>query len=266
MIIITNDDGIYSIGIKTLYKAAVSVFGRSAVAVVAPSGPRSASGMSLTFHKPLRVEHVKTSSVTGYAVSGTPADCVYMARYELFKNRRIDLVLSGMNDGSNAGMEGIESSGTVSAVKFGAIVDIKGIAFSLETEKGGIDSATYENASKRISSLLSSVKRQGFPKNVDILNVNLPASVRSDTPMKACSIEYTMFQKFVAPRTDPSGRKYYWLWSTRKDSKRFAKGSDCYELFVNKMITITPVSMSVLDQAQLDEVEALVAANGGSLS
>jgi len=91
LIIVTNDDGIYSKGIKTLYSAAVEVFGEKNVTVVAPSGPRSASGMSLTFHRPLRIERVIMPGIKGFSVSGTPADCVFVSMYHIFKTKRLSL-------------------------------------------------------------------------------------------------------------------------------------------------------------------------------
>ncbi len=240
MIIVTNDDGIYSKGIKTLYQTAVEVFGEKNVTVVAPSGPRSASGMSLTFHKPLRIERIVLPGVKGFSVSGTPADCLFSTVYYLFKRKKIDLVLSGINNGSNASIQAIESSGTVSAVKFGAIHGIKGVAISLATETG-VRPKTYKNTRIHLARLLNEIKKNGFPKDVDILNVNIPTTINGATKWKICDLEDTMFNNFLSKKMDPRRSIYYWLGGNMKKSLK--KGTDCYELFKNESLTISPLEI-----------------------
>jgi 5'-nucleotidase len=257
MILVTNDDGIYSKGIKILYEAAVEVYGKSEVNVVAPTGPRSASGMSLTFHKPLRADRVVMPGIDGYAVSGTPADCVYIAHYKLFKGKRIDLILSGINKGTNAGMEAIESSGTVSAVKFGAVCRIKGIAFSLELDEHARPKM-FTNTKAQIIKLLTAIKRDGMPKSADMLNVNIPNSVNGKTKVRLCTIEGSLFSKFVVRKSDPRGDSYYWLWSYRK--KKLNRGSDCYAIFIERAISVTPLSLSAPAEKQMDEVRKVLKA------
>ncbi|MGC8628735.1 MAG: 5'/3'-nucleotidase SurE [Candidatus Micrarchaeia archaeon] len=244
MILVTNDDGIFSRGIMTLYKSAVEVFGRRNVLVVAPSGPQSASGMSLTFHKPLRLEKVKTHNIEGYSVSGTPADCVFLSEFYLLKGRKIRLVLSGLNEGSNASMQAIESSGTVSAVKFGLVRQIKGIAFSLATEMG-INNRSFSNAGKIISKILLKIKHKGFPEGVDMLNINIPGDINNSTKVRICGIEGALFNDFVVKRKDLSKRDYYWLGGRLK--KKFAKGTDCFELFTNHSVAISPIKLDYVN-------------------
>ena len=244
LIIVTNDDGIYSKGIKTLYSAAVEAFGEKNVTVVAPSGPRSASGMSLTFHRPLRIEKVIMPGIKGFSVSGTPADCVFVSMHHIFKNKKIELVLSGVNNGSNVSLQSVESSGTVSAVKFGAVHGIKGIAFSLATEME-LQRNTFSNAKLHIIKILNSIKKRGFPSNIDILNINLPTNLNSSTKIKICNLEDTLFNNFVNERADPSKKLYYWLGGTHK--KRFSKGSDCYELFIKNSITVSPMELASIN-------------------
>ena len=255
MILITNDDGIYSRGIKTLYDAAVEVYGKREVNVVAPTGPRSASGMSLTFHKPIRADKVVLPDIKGYAVSGTPADCVYIAHYKLFRGKRIDLILSGINKGTNVGMDAVESSGTVSAVMFGAVCHIKGIAFSLELEEPS-KPKMFSNAQVQIVKMLNAIKRRGFPKKIDMLNVNIPNSVNGKTEVKVCTIEDSLFNKFVIQKRDPRGDSYYWLWSSRK--KRLERGSDCYGVFMDRDISVTPISLPRPDENWMEDVREVL--------
>jgi len=258
LIIVTNDDGIYSKGIKTLYSAAVEVFGEKNVTVVAPSGPRSASGMSLTFHKPLRIEKVMMPGIKGFSVSGTPADCVFASIYHILKNKKIDLVLSGVNNGSNASVQAVESSGTVSAVKFGAIYGIKGIAFSLATEMG-LQKKTFSNVKTQIVKILNSIKKNGFPSDIDMLNINLPTALNSSTKVKICDLEDTLFDNFVNERIDPSNKLYYWLGGTLK--KRFKKGTDCYELFIKKSITVSPMELASINPNLKKEIAQVLDAS-----
>lgn len=258
LIIVTNDDGIYSKGIKTLYSAAVEVFGEKKVTVVAPSGPRSASGMSLTFHRPLRIERVIMPGIKGFSVSGTPADCVFVSMYHIFKNKKIELVLSGVNNGSNASLQAAESSGTVSAVKFGAVHGIKGIAFSLATEMG-LQKRTFSNVKIHIAKILYSIKKKGFPSDIDMLNINLPTTLNNSTKVKICNLEDTLFNNFVNERADPSKKLYYWLGGTFK--KRFKKGSDCYELFVKKSITVSPMELTNINPDLKKEIAQILDAS-----
>lgn len=255
MIVITNDDGIYSKGIKTLYLTAVEVYGERNVAVVAPSGPRSASGMSLTFHKPLRMEKIVMPGISGYSVSGTPADCMFLAVEHLFKRRKIDLILSGINSGSNASIQAVESSGTVSAIKFGAIEGIKGIAISLATEMG-LSRNTYKNTRTHLARLLNEIKKNGFPRGVDMLNINVPATINSGTKWRICDLENTLFNNYVLQKRDPRKTMYYWLWGNLK--RRLAKGTDCYELFNNEALTITPLEIASTDTDLKMEVSARI--------
>ncbi len=257
MILVTNDDGIYSKGMKILYEAAIEVYGKSSVSVVAPTGPQSASGMSLTFHKPLRADKVVLPGIWGYAVSGTPADCVYIARYKLFRGKKIDLVLSGVNKGTNAGMDAIESSGTVSAVKFGAVCHIKGIAFSLELADRA-SAKMFSSAKAQIVKMLTAIKKKGFPKGVDMLNVNIPDSVNGKTKTEISTIEDSLFSKYVVQKSDPRHDLYYWLWSSRK--KKLKKGSDCYTVFVRRAISVTPISLASPEDRQMAEARKIIGA------
>ncbi|MEM0075956.1 MAG: 5'/3'-nucleotidase SurE [Candidatus Micrarchaeaceae archaeon] len=246
MIIVTNDDGIQSRGIQALYSAATHVFGKGNVLLVAPSGPQSASGMSLTFHKPLRIAHVHTAKIDGYAVSGTPADCVFVAEFQLLKGKPIDLILSGMNEGSNVSVQSVESSGTVSAVKFGAVRDIKGIAFSLAIEMG-TNSTTYSNAKFHIIKLLNKIKKNGFPQGANIINVNFPGKVSKSTRWRVCGMESALFNDYAEERKDLMGKPYYWLGGKLK--RRFGNGTDCHVLFEAHSVAITPIKLDYTDDA-----------------
>ncbi len=249
VIIVTNDDGYKTEGLHTLYKATKKVFG-SEVIVVSPDKLQSSSGMSFTFHKPLRVEKIKYNGMPCYTVSGTPADCVFMSIYHLFKNE-VSMVLSGINEGMNAGLETVYSSGTISAAMFAAISEIPSIAFSKNIASGAnqeeIDISIKKSYSN-IVKILKKIKQRGFPKNVDMINVNLPFKTTDKTSMKIVKTDKRVFDNMVIENKDPNGKDYYWLYGTlRKD---LDKNADLYNLFAGN-ITITPIKLSTVEEIHL---------------
>src|SRR3990167_7208250 len=129
-ILVTNDDGILSPGIQAL---AESLKRLGKVTVVAPSQERSTTGHSLTLHKPIRLEQLKPGY---YAINGTPADCVYLAIKKLFRNKTLDLVVSGINRGPNLGND-IHYSGTVAAAREATFLKIPSMAISLDISRQG---------------------------------------------------------------------------------------------------------------------------------
>ncbi|MCL4362151.1 MAG: 5'/3'-nucleotidase SurE [Candidatus Parvarchaeum sp.] len=249
VVLVTNDDGYKTEGLHTLYRAAKKVFGPE-VMVVSPDKLQSSSGMSFTFHKPLRVEKITYNGMPCYTVSGTPADCVFMSIYHLFK-RKVSMVLSGINEGMNAGLETVYSSGTISAAMFAAISEIPSIAFSKnlspEMDQNQIDKSmndSYENVVK----ILKSIKTKGFPKNIDMININLPLKISKETEIKIVKTDKRVFDDVVIKKKDPNGRDYYWLYGTlRKD---LDKNADLYNLFDGK-ITVTPIKLSTVEETHL---------------
>ncbi|MDG6931016.1 MAG: 5'/3'-nucleotidase SurE, partial [Nitrososphaerota archaeon] len=169
MIIVTNDDGVHSPGIIALAKS-LSEFN---IKVVAPKGAQSSTGMSITFHRPITMSRVSKNNYDAIALAGTPADCVFVSIHKLFKRKKVDMIVSGINLGENISMQSFFSSGTVSAAMSGSIIGIKSVAFSkvipntteLLTEREFRPAAEW---AKRIVSFLLS---EGFPPGVDLLNV-----------------------------------------------------------------------------------------------
>ncbi|MCL4398790.1 MAG: 5'/3'-nucleotidase SurE [Candidatus Parvarchaeota archaeon] len=255
VVLVTNDDGYKTEGLHILYKAAKKVFG-SEVMVVSPDKLQSSSGMSFTFHKPLRVDKINYRDMPCYTVSGTPADCVFMSIYHLFKNK-VSMVLSGVNEGMNAGLETVYSSGTISAAMFAAISEIPSIAFSknlspdmtqAEIDKNMRDS--YESIVK----ILKNLKIKGFPKNIDMINVNLPLKINTKTKIKLVKTDKRVFDDLVIKKKDPNGKDYYWLYGTlRKD---LDKNADLYNLFDGK-ITVTPIKLSTTEETHLKDLSRI---------
>lgn len=202
-ILITNDDGIASSGIAALVDVIKEI---AEVIVVAPDTEQSAVGHAITVSFPLRVtEFYKNGSFFGYAVSGTPADCVKLAVKEILKTPP-DIVISGINLGPNTGTH-IIYSGTVSAATEGTILGIPSFAISLGTYINPDFSFSAEFA-KRLSLL---IKEKGLPKGV-LLNVNIPAVPKDKIKGVRITVQgETRFIGALEKRVDPRGKTYYWL-------------------------------------------------------
>jgi 5'-nucleotidase len=201
LILVCNDDGIFSKGIKALVEAALP-FGR--VEVVAPDRPQSAVGHAITILDPLRVSPFKISEgLHGHAVSGTPADCVKLAHDKLLEEKPA-LVLSGINHGSNAGINVIYS-GTVSAATEGTILGYPSIAVSCTDFSPDADLTGCREAVARV---IPFVLKHGLPRGVT-LNVNAPAG-----PLKGIRWTHIADSVYVDEferRIDPHNRAYYWM-------------------------------------------------------
>lgn len=202
-ILITNDDGIHAPGIKVLYD---SLKEWADVVVVAPSEEQSAKGLSITIRDPLRVQKLLWDDKPAYAVRGTPADSVKMALSVLLE-RKPDLIVSGINCGSNAGRN-ILYSGTVSAVIEGALRDIPGIAFSCYD----YPDPDYSLAAPYIQNIVNYALKHPLPLGT-ILNVNFPEKIYA--PYKGHKMSRQGKGYWIEKpdsRAHPSqGEPYWWL-------------------------------------------------------
>jgi 5'-nucleotidase len=205
-LLISNDDGIFSLGIRTLANH-LATAGHE-VSVVCPDRERSATGHGLTLHQPIRAEIVESifhPTIKAWACSGTPADCVKLALWALL-DAKPDFVLSGINHGANLGTD-VLYSGTVSAAMEGVIEGIPSIAFSLTS----FACQDFEPAANFARSLLHRLAQNPLPPEL-LLNVNVP-------PVKAEEIAGVMITRqglrryidLFEKRIDPRGKTYYWL-------------------------------------------------------
>ena len=164
-ILLTNDDGIYSKGIYALWEAMKEI---GEVTVLAPNTEKSAVGHSITISDPIRIEPcTRHGNFKGYAVNGTPADCVKIA-IGSFLDKKPDIVVSGINVGANVGAN-ILYSGTVSAAAEGTMLGVPSIAFSLNTFKAN----NYELSKEVVLKMTKNILDHGLPKGT-LLNVNIP--------------------------------------------------------------------------------------------
>jgi len=204
VILVTNDDGIFAPGITFLAKVA-SKFGR--IIVVAPDKPQSGMGHAITINSTLRIQKTNYHNAEmEYACSGTPVDCVKMAVNNILK-KRPDLVVSGVNHGSNSSINVIYS-GTMSAAIEGALEGTPSIGFSLCDYAMEAD---FEQAEKFVSKIIEESLKNKMPKGV-CLNVNIPKLKEADFKgIKVVRQARANWVERFEERKDPYGRDYYWL-------------------------------------------------------
>jgi 5'-nucleotidase len=233
LILVSNDDGITSKGILTLVNAMKQL---GEVIVVAPDSPQSGMGHAITVGETLRLEeNFIFEGVRAFECSGTPADCVKMARHFVLKGQRQpDVVVSGVNHGSNSSIS-VLYSGTMSAAIEGAIEGTPSIGFSLcdyshKAEMGHIE--------KYLVSITDMVLRKGLPKGV-ALNVNFPSN-RTE-PIKGVRVCRQANAKWIEDfdeRFDPHGRRYFWMVG---NFVNFDKGEDNDEWAIaNNYVSVVP--------------------------
>ncbi len=205
LILVTNDDGMFAPGIKTLVSIARE-FGE--IVVVAPDSPQSGKGHAITIEDPIRLHEVDLfEGIKAYECSGTPVDCVKLAKNVLLKERQIDLCLSGINHGSNASIN-IIYSGTMSAAMEAALEGIQSIGFSLLNYSFD---ANFEPSRNYVSRIIEGVLNKGI-SDCNLLNVNIPdLSEEKIKGVRVCRQAEGRWDEDFVEGTDPRGQKYYWL-------------------------------------------------------
>lgn len=236
-ILITNDDGIFSEGLRELADAMTA---HGEVVVVAPDREQSASGHSLTLNRPLRLQKVREH---WYAVDGTPTDCVNMAVHGLLKEAPPDLVVSGINFGVNMG-DDVTYSGTVSAAFEACLHSIPAVAFSQEIAEGFSFAKGAEAAREIVRALLA----QELPRDL-LLNVNFPAQAHKG--LRWTKLGKRFYEQSIVEKTDPMGRKYYWIsgqprWELEQEGTDHRAVSTGY-------VSVTPLHLDLTDYRGLEQ-------------
>ncbi len=237
LILVSNDDGITAPGIQ----ATVEVMKKlGKVVVVAPDSPQSGMGHAITINKPLRMfkNNQFGHEVDSYQCSGTPADCVKLAVDKVL-HRKPDLLVSGINHGSNSSINVIYS-GTMSAAVEGAIEGISAIGCSL-LDFGW--NAEFEASKHYLELVTRNVLENGLPSDT-LLNVNIPKGTKSDIKgVKICRQARAKWVEEFDQREDPHGRNYFWLTGkfTNMD-----KGEDTDEwALANNYVSVVPVQFDL---------------------
>jgi 5'/3'-nucleotidase len=244
LVMVTNDDSVQSNGLIELARAISKC---ADVTVVAPEQPQSATALTLTFHKPLRVSKVVKDEFECYAVSGSPGDCVMIGVNKILP-RRPDLVVSGINIGDNNSFQDILASGTVAAAIEASITGIPAIAFSMEVAEESLFALEYgqpkfKEPAEVAGEIVRDVLDYGMPPNTEILNVNFPPGVNKSTEIMLTQVSRRKYTDRVIVRKDPRGRPYYWLWGERLPS--FPKNTDAEAVLVKRKISISPMVLQM---------------------
>jgi 5'-nucleotidase len=253
-ILLTNDDGVHAEGLLAL-KQAVDSLGE--VVIVAPDRPRSACGHSITLHKPLRVLPAKLADGSpAFSTSGTPSDCVSLALMEVLRDRRPDVVISGINHGPNLGWD-LTYSGTVSAAMEAAIMGLQSISVSVawrlermvEEEEGPAPPIDFAPAGRFVADLLRRLASHPLPVH-SMLNVNVPASRPTGVEITRQGIR--RYPGKVEKRLDPMGRTYYWLGGDSPEDT-MEEGTDVKAVAEGR-ISVTPIQLDLTDYPLLKQM------------
>jgi 5'-nucleotidase len=246
MILVTNDDGIYTDGIYWLWEA-VKDFGN--VLVVAPDTEKSAVGHAITITNPLRTKHVnRRGGFSGYAVNGTPADCVKIAVRSILKSPP-DLVVSGINYGANVGTNVIYS-GTVSAATEGTFLGIPSVAVSIDSHHP----EDFKPAMDITQNTLNKVLEFGLPEGT-LLNVNvpdIPGEMIKGTRITTQGNAY--FKDRFEKREDPRGNIYYWMTGESIDPD--SSGNTDNWALKDGYISVTPIHYKLTNETFMSDLES----------
>ncbi|MCM8764080.1 MAG: 5'/3'-nucleotidase SurE [Candidatus Omnitrophica bacterium] len=232
--LVSNDDGIFADGLNILCE---KLAGEFEVAIVAPDSERSNVGHAITLSMPLKVEKVKTPcGIIGCSVSGMPADCIKIAVSSLL-DRKPDIVVSGINLGSNLGID-VLYSGTVSAATEAVIMGIPAFAISLDM----LENPDFSYAASFAKKLAILMVRNRIPENI-VLNVNVPD--RKPCGVKLVPLSKARYRERYEKRINPRKKEYWWLTGEFMEETD-TDDSDTHWL-KKGFITITPLNIDLTD-------------------
>lgn len=230
-ILVSNDDGVYSPGIKALAEVAAE-FG--AVRIVAPDVERSAMGLAITASRPLSYRSTNVGGLTAYRVNGTPADCVAVGVYHW---EHVDVVLSGLNIGLNLG-NSIWHSGTVAAAKQAALLGLRAVALSAPAGAEP-DFEPYKPWIRRaLETLLPHT-------DMPLVNVNFPRKPRG---LVWTRVSVRRYEGRIVPTTDPAGRELFWFAITPIEGAE--EGTDRWAV-EQGWVSLTPLRLDLTDEQAL---------------
>ncbi|MFL5762818.1 MAG: 5'/3'-nucleotidase SurE [Bacteroidia bacterium] len=246
LILVTNDDGVTAPGIAALVDVMRTL---GDVVVIAPDKPQSGMGHAITINSTLRINKINVYGVQEeYSCTGTPVDCVKIAINKLLK-RKPDLVVSGINHGSNMSINVIYS-GTMSAAVEGAIESVNAIGFSLLDES--ID-ADFTAAKKIVKTISQKVLKEGLPKGV-CLNVNIPRLKHDEIKgIRVCRQAKANWIEELDERKDPGGKPYFWLTGKFDNFDKGQKDTDVWAL-ENNYVSVVPTQF---DMTAHDSIKAI---------
>ncbi len=247
LILVSNDDGITSQGIRTLVEIMTQL---GEVVVVAPDSPQSGQGHAITVDHLLRLRRSDIfGDVVAYECSGTPSDCVKLAKHHVLKDRTPDLVVSGINHGANSSIS-VLYSGTMSAAIEAAIEGLPAVGFSLGDFGRTPD---FSHTTEYILQIAKNVLENGIPKGT-ALNVNFPA--KSKAPLrgvKICRQGDGYWKEHFDVRKDPHGRNYFWL-DGGFVNRDLGEDSDLWAL-ENNYVSIVPCQYDLTAYGVIEQLQ-----------
>lgn len=253
-LLVTNDDGIHAEGIQYLSQVLHEEGQGYRLSVIAPDRERSAVGHAITMHQPLRVEKlsfIHNRELSGWAVNGTPSDCVKLAIEAILEDKP-DLVISGINRGSNLGTD-VLYSGTVSAAVEGLIMGIPSVAVSL-TDRG--EEKDYRYAARFINKLIPALMNSAIQAST-LININVPVHTDQVKGARVTSLGTRRYKNIFDQRIDPRGSIYYWLAGELVEDDPENADSDTRAIREN-YISITPVHFSLTDRQAMPDLEIML--------
>ncbi|MBM4173359.1 MAG: 5'/3'-nucleotidase SurE [Ignavibacteria bacterium] len=249
-ILVTNDDGIDSPGILALAQAMKEI---GNVTVIAPDRQQSAVGHALTVSAPLRaVPFQRNGDMFGFAVNGTPADCVKLGVSTLLAIKP-DLVVSGINHGANTAVN-VMYSGTVSAATEAMMIGIPALAVSLTSFSPDADMSVAADYAKRVA---GSMLEWGLQKDT-ILNMNVPAISREEVKgMRITRLSNSYWDDSYDSRKDPMGREYHWIVGTYRVPEEADIETDDGAVR-NGWVSLTPVHYDLTHRKEVERLQSLI--------
>jgi 5'-nucleotidase len=248
-ILVTNDDGIHSPGLSVAEKIARSLSGD--VWVVAPESEQSGASHSLTLTSPLRLRQIAERR---FAVSGTPTDCVMMACLHILKEQPPELILSGINWGSNMA-DDVTYSGTIAAAMEGCALGIASIALSQSYDEGDRHAIDWSAGEAHGADVIRRLVDAGWPKDT-LINVNFPGCAADD--VKGVKVvpqgKYDLQSTEIEQRMDARQRAYYWIGLRRRKAVPSAD-SDLGAVY-DSYIAVTPLHLNLTEHTALGTLRA----------
>ena len=248
LILVTNDDGITAPGIRKLISIVNEI---GDVIVVAPNSPQSGKGHAITINSTLSFEELNLDGPQkDFSCSGTPVDCVKMALDKILP-RKPDLVVSGINHGANSSINVIYS-GTMSAAVEAGVEGLQAIGFSLSDLKWDAD---FDQAEEFIKEIILKTLENPMPKGV-VLNVNIPKLPKEDIKgIKVCKQANAKWEESFDERTNPHGRKYYWLTGYFNNMDESEDADET--ALANGYISIVPVKFDLTAYEYMNELNSV---------
>ncbi|MHB8418183.1 MAG: 5'/3'-nucleotidase SurE [Myxococcales bacterium] len=243
-VLITNDDGFWSRGLRALVDALDPL---AEVWVVAPDREQSAASHAISLARPLRLHEVAERR---YAVDGTPTDCVYLALNHLLRGRPPDVLFSGINHGPNLA-DDVTYSGTVAGAVEGAILGVRFCAAFSLVGKGSED--RFAPAADFARALLGALRKRP-PSPPLLLNINVPVELASRC-FEVTRLGRRGYSAAVTEKVDPRGRKYYWIGGPEQ-AHQDIPGSDCVAVLDRHVISVTPLHLDWTSPAGLEALSS----------